>query len=161
MNFLSIERQVLNVIIELAHEEAIIPHRAHEDDAGFDLYSVESGIIRPGERRLIDTGIKVQLPKNTEMQVRPKSGIANKFGVTVLNTPGTVDRGFTSTVGVILINLGNTDFEFKPGMKIAQAIFNTLPEIILTQGIIDRNTDRGEGGFGSTGLEYKGEINNE
>lgn len=151
MNF-EVDNTILNVIIELAHDEAIMPHREHKEDAGFDLYSVETGVIRPGERKLVDTGIKVQLPKNTEMQIRPKSGIANKFGVTVLNTPGTVDCGFTGTVGVILINLGDKDFEYKSGMKIAQAVFNRLPETVLSLGIIDKDTSRSEGAFGSTGL---------
>lgn len=86
------------------------------------------------------------------MQIRPKSGIANKFGITVLNTPGTVDCGFTGTIRVILINLGDKDFEYKSGMKIAQAVFNRLPETVLSLGIIDKDTSRSEGAFGSTGL---------
>lgn len=158
MNFgLDKKEEKLNIVIELADEKAIMPHKEHEDDAGFDLYSIESGVICSGERKLVDTGIKVQLPKNTEMQIRPKSGIANKFGVTVLNTPGTVDRGFTGTVKVILINLGKEDFYYNTGMKIAQAVFNKVPETVLIKGTINKDTSRSEGGFGSTGLEFRGE----
>lgn len=158
MNFeLNKKEEKLNIIIELADKRAIMPHKEHEDDAGFDLYSIDYGFIPPGERRLINTGLKVQLPKNIEMQIRPKSGIANKYGVTVLNTPGTVDRGFTGTVGVILINLGQETFSYKQGMKIAQAVFNKIPETVLIEGTINKDTSRSEGGFVSTGLEFKGE----
>lgn len=141
-----------NLIIQKVNDKAIIPNKAHREDAGFDLYSVEDYILQPGEHKAIDTGIRIQLPRNTEAQIRPKSGIANNFGVTVLNTPGTVDEGYTGNIQVILINLSKNPFEIKVGSKIAQMVIAPVYQVAIKEGDIDTNTDRGDGKFGSTGL---------
>lgn len=135
------------------HPAAVLPAYAHPSDAGMDVRSVEDLIIAPGERKLVHTGLVMLLPPMYEAQVRPRSGLALKNGVTVLNTPGTIDSGYRGEVGVILINLGDQDFAIKQGDKIAQIVIApvTQPEIVETD-VVDE-TDRGEGGFGSTGKQ--------
>ena len=94
----------MKLLVEKIDEKAIIPFKAHDGDAGMDLFSVEEITLEPMERKLIHTGIKIQLPKNTEAQIRPRSGLALKHGITVLNTPGTIDEGYRGEIGIILIN---------------------------------------------------------
>ena len=134
------------------HPDAVLPEYAHPSDAGMDVKSIDDLVIAPGKRALVHTGLVMALPPMYEAQVRPRSGLALKKGVTVLNTPGTIDSGYRGEVGVILINLGEEDFEIKKGDKIAQIVIApvTVAEIVETDFIDD--TDRGEGGFGSTGV---------
>lgn len=134
------------------HPDAVLPEYAHPSDAGMDVKSIDDLVIAPGKRALVHTGLVMALPPMFEAQVRPRSGLALKKGVTVLNTPGTIDSGYRGEVGVILINLGEEDFEIKKGDKIAQIVIApvTVAEIVETDVIDD--TDRGEGGFGSTGV---------
>lgn len=134
------------------HPDAVLPAYAHKSDAGMDLRSVADVVIAPGGRALVPTGLVMLLPPGYEAQVRPRSGLALKHGVTVLNTPGTIDSGYRGEVGVILANFGDADFTVKKGDKIAQAVIApvTQPEIVET-GTIDE-TDRGADGFGSTGV---------
>jgi len=126
---------------------------AHKGDAGIDLYSAETSEILPGEIKLIKTGIKIAIPEGFEGQVRPKSGLALKKGITVLNTPGTIDSGYRGEIGVIVINHGKEKFTAEKGKKIAQLVFNKieLAEIEFVEELDD--TSRGENGFGSTGLK--------
>ena len=133
-------------------EKAILPHYAHPGDAGLDLFSVERKTIQPGESTLIRTGITIQLPPNTEAQVRPRSGLALKHGVTVLNSPGTIDHGYRGEVKVILINHGKAPIEIEMGMKIAQLVIQPIliVEVVDVEELSE--TQRGEGGFGSTGI---------
>jgi len=133
------------------HPEAVLPAYAHPSDAGMDVRSVETLVLAPGKRALVHTGLVINLPPMYEAQVRPRSGLALKQGITVLNTPGTIDSGYRGEIGVILINLGEQDFEIKVGDKIAQLVIApvTQPEVVETE-VIDE-TDRGTGGFGSTG----------
>src|SRR5690242_4467494 len=112
--------------IKSINENAKIPHFAHEGDAGMDLYSVEEKVIHPGETALIKTGIQIELPKNTEAQIRPRSGLALKHSVTVLNTPGTIDEGYRGEVGVILINHGKHPFIVEKHMRIAQMVIKPV-----------------------------------
>jgi len=132
--------------------EAVLPSYAHASDAGMDVRSVESLVIAPGARALVHTGLVMLLPPGYEAQVRPRSGLALKNGVTVLNTPGTIDSGYRGEVGVILANFGEAPFEVKPGDKIAQIVVApvTQAEIVETDEVDE--TDRGAGGFGSTGV---------
>ena len=130
---------------------ATLPAYAHPGDAGLDLYAAESAGIEPGETRLIGTGIAIELPPDTEGQVRPRSGLALKHSVTVLNTPGTIDRGYRGEVGVILINHGRTRFEVTPGMKIAQLVIASYATVRVEEALELTETARGKGGFGSTG----------
>src|SRR5437588_13113221 len=101
---------------------AVLPAYAHPGDAGLDLCAAVSASLEPGESKLIGTGLSIELPPNTEGNVRPRSGLALKHGVTVLNSPGTIDRGYRGEVGVILINHGRLRFDVQPGMKIAQLV---------------------------------------
>ncbi|OGE84800.1 MAG: deoxyuridine 5'-triphosphate nucleotidohydrolase [Candidatus Delongbacteria bacterium GWF2_40_14] len=132
-------------------DNAKLPEYAHPGDAGMDLFSDEEKLIRTGESALIKTGIKIELPANSEAQVRPRSGLALKEGITVLNTPGTIDEGYRGEVGVILINHSKKDFLITAGMKIAQMVISPVyqAEVIEVDELSD--THRGEGGFGSTG----------
>ncbi|NBG87806.1 dUTP diphosphatase [Isachenkonia alkalipeptolytica] len=138
--------------IELTDENAKLPDYAHEGDAGMDLYAVESVTLQPGERKLVGTGLKIQLPPNTEAQIRPKSGLALKNGITLLNTPGTVDEGYRGEVEVILINHSREAYSVEIGQKIAQMVI--MPVTRVTVEKVDHLEDsvRGQGGFGSTGL---------
>ena len=116
-----------------------------------DLYSSVEVSLEPGERRLVGTGISIELPEKTEAQVRPRSGLALKHGVTVLNAPGTIDRGYRGEVGVILINHGSTRFDVRPGMKIAQMVVSPCVTVDVEETAELSRTVRAEGGFGSTG----------
>lgn len=138
--------------IKKLNEEAIIPNFAHPGDAGMDLYSIEEVVIPPSESRLIKTGISIQLPKMTEAQVRPRSGLALKHSVTVLNTPGTIDEGYRGEIGVILINHGKVEFKVEKHMKIAQMIVKPIYDINILEVNELNNSERGQGGFGSTGF---------
>ena len=133
--------------------DAIIPAYAHPSDAGMDIRSVEDLTIPAGKRALVHTGLVMALPPMYEAQVRPRSGLALKHGITVLNTPGTIDAGYRGEVGVILANFGDEDFKVSKGDKIAQVVIApvTQPDEIVEIEEIDE-TDRGAGGFGSTGI---------
>lgn len=100
---------------------------------------------------MIGTGLAIELPEGTEAQVRPRSGLANRHGVTVLNAPGTVDEGYRGQVGVILINHGKAPFAVEPGMRIAQMVVKAAPAVQVAECGQLSDTRRGEGGFGSTG----------
>lgn len=133
------------------NEVAIIPCYSHPEDAGLDLFAVEAQLILPGETKLINTGIAIALPPGTEAQIRPRSGLALKHSITVLNSPGTIDAGYRGEIGIILINLGKQPFQVFPGMKIAQMVIASIIQAKLT--LVDRlnATTRGIDGFGSTG----------
>jgi len=118
---------------------------------GADLTSVEDVVISPGEFQLVKTGLAVELPRGVEMQIRPRSGIAFKHGVTVLNAPGTIDCDFTGEIGVILINHGTTDFHIREGDRIAQAVLNNVVIGTYLETEQLSPTERASGGFGSTG----------
>lgn len=143
----------MSLKVERIHKDAILPNCAHEGDAGLDLYSVEEIVINAGESVLIKTGIKIELPKQTEAQVRPRSGLALKFGITVLNTPGTIDEGYRGEVGVILINHSKNSFTVEKGMKIAQMVVKPVWKVDVIEVEALSSTERSEGGFGSTGLK--------
>ena len=131
---------------------AQLPAYAHPGDAGMDVRSVEDVTIAPGARALVRTGLVLMLPPDAEAQVRPRSGLALKHGVTVLNTPGTIDAGYRGEVGVILINLGAEPFVVEKGMKIAQLVVVPVAQAEIGEVAAVDATDRGAGGFGSTGV---------
>jgi len=143
---------MLKIKIKKVHQDAIIPNYAHDGDAGMDLYSIEDKILNPGQVLNIKTGIKIEMEKGYEMQIRPKSGIALKNNVTLPNTPGTVDSGYRGEIVVIMVNNGKKIYEIKKGQKIAQAVFNKIEEVKFVEVDELSETSRGEGGFGSTGL---------
>ena len=119
--------------------------------AGADLCSAVDVTIEPGERQLVPTGIKVAIPEGYEMQIRPRSGLAVKYGITVVNSPGTVDCDYRAEVGVILINHGSGTFEIRRGDRIAQAVVNKISQAKFIEVDTLDSTERGGGGFGSTG----------
>ncbi len=142
----------MKIKVKKLHASAILPQYAHPNDAGLDLLAVEEQTLEPGESQLIPTGISIELPPGTEAQVRPRSGLALKHQITVLNTPGTIDAGYRGEIGVILINHGKTQFQVSPGMKIAQLVIASVihAEIEAVEQL--SSTKRGDNGFGSTGL---------
>lgn len=144
-------QSAMNVKIKKINPDATIPQFAREGDAGLDLCSVERRIIPAGKHMLIKTGLAIELPKNTEAQIRPRSGLALHNGITVLNTPGTIDQGYRGEIGVILINHGEEDFTVEKNMRIAQMVIKPIYDIDLIVVEELQNTQRGEAGFGSTG----------
>jgi dUTP pyrophosphatase len=138
--------------VKKLNTEARLPEKAHQTDAGFDLFSIEEKEIPAGEASLIKTGISIQLPPNTEAQVRPRSGLALKHSITVLNSPGTIDEDYRGEIGVILINHGKDTFVVEKGMKIAQMVIQPVLSVDIEEAKGDLSeTHRGTGGFGSTG----------
>ena len=131
---------------------SIIPAYAHPGDAGLYLHACEDVALDPGVACLVPTGVAIELPEATEAQVRPRSGLALKHSVTVLNTPGTIDEGYRGEVGVVLINHGSSTFQVTRGMRIAQLVVQKrwTVEVVEVDGLTD--TTRGAGGFGSTGF---------
>lgn len=130
-----------------------IPEYATEQSAGVDLRAnIEDGILlEPLSRALVGTGLYIQLPKGFEAQIRPRSGLAAKHGITVLNSPGTIDADYRGEIKVILVNLSHQSFVINPGERIAQMVIATHEKVEFN--VVDKldETARGEGGFGSTG----------
>lgn len=133
--------------------EDLFPRKAHEDDAAFDLRSRVDAVIPSGKITLVPTGVFMELPVGYEAQVRPRSGLALKHGITVLNTPGTIDAGYRGEVGIILINAGPADFTVARGDRIAQMVVQKLADVELVAAEQLSDTNRGTGGFGSTGIK--------
>lgn len=138
-------------IIKL-REQAVIPRYEHDNDSGLDLISIEDVEIHSGESQLVKIGISIELPPNTEAQIRPRSGLALKHKITVLNTPGTIDEGYRGEVGVILINHGKTSFQVVQGMRIAQMVIAPVVRVRIEEVDNLSGTTRGSRGFGSTGI---------
>lgn len=142
---------MVDIKIEKIFPDAILPSYAHSGDAGMDVFSYETYILKPGERRLFKTGLKVEISEGYEMQIRPRSGLALNHGVTVLNTPGTIDAGYRGEVGIILINHGEKVYSIKKGDKIAQIVIGSVERAVLEEVEKLKESPRGESGFGSTG----------
>ena len=130
-----------------------IPNYETDLSAGMDLraFTENSIILNPGERKLVKTGLQIELPKGYEGQVRPRSGLAYKNGITVLNSPGTIDSDYRGEIGILLINLSSESFEIISGERIAQMVLakHELPHFVKQNTL--ESSERGEGGFGSTG----------
>lgn len=141
----------LEVKIKRIHNDALLPLQANPGDAGMDLYSIETTMIPSGEAKLIRTGLQVELPQGTEAQIRPRSGLALKHSVTVLNSPGTIDEGYRGEIGVILMNHGKEPFIVEKSMRIAQMVIQFVPSIQVTEVNELSETVRGSSGFGSSG----------
>ena len=141
----------MQLLIHKLDPRATIPSYAHPGDAGLDLASCETVEIAPGSTAMVRTGVAIALPPGTEGQVRPRSGLAAKHAVTVLNAPGTIDEGYRGELRVILINHGLEVFRVEPGMRIAQLV--VAPVLRVETALVDSldDTARGTGGFGSTG----------
>lgn len=151
--YLLSKTKVLN--IKKINKDAVLPNYNYPSDSGFDLYSTEDIIIPPFGRALVPTGLVVQFDEGLELQIRPKSGLAINQGLTVLNTPGTVDQGYTGEIQVIIFNTNNHNVTITKGMKIAQGVLcpvvnGKFVKIIEVDSLESR--DRGNKGFGSTGI---------
>lgn len=135
------------------HPDAKLPVYSTPEAAGADICSVEHFTMFSMERRIIDTGLDCVIPKGWELQVRPRSGLGGKFGVTVLNTPGTIDSDYVGRLKVMLINLGDKPFEISVGDRIAQLVVQPVHRAKFGWATEARDTERGSGGFGSTGVK--------
>ena len=132
-----------------------LPHYATEEAAGMDLYAAVDGTlaIEPGEWQLVPTGVAIALPKGYEAQVRPRSGLAFKHGITILNAPGTIDSDYRGEIKVMLMNVSKESFAIERGMRIGQMILATVIRAELTPREELPESARGTGGFGSTGTK--------
>ncbi len=142
-------------IQRLAHGEGLaLPAYATPESAGMDIAAAltEDVVLMPGERALIPSGFAIALPPGHEAQIRPRSGLALRHGVTMVNTPGTIDADYRGEIGVILINLGEQDFTVTRGLRIAQMVVAPVAEAAFAEVDVLPESVRGAGGFGSTGL---------
>lgn len=130
-----------------------LPGYATQQSAGMDLHAANTTpiVLQPGQRVLVPTGLRIELPAGYEAQIRPRSGLAYKHGITVLNSPGTIDADYRGEIGVLLINHGEEPFEIQQGERIAQMVIAAYARIEWVQTETLSETVRGEGGFGHTG----------
>ena len=162
---LVVEKNKIEIKIEKVRgcEDLPLPVSISEFSSGVDLLSAEASgtVLKPGKIKLISTGFKIMIPKGYEGQIRPRSGLALKYGITVLNTPGTIDSDYRGIVKVILINLGEKDFNIQRGDRIAQLVIQKTfsPNFKLVE-TLDK-TKRGEGGFGHSGVRTSKLVNSE
>ena len=143
--------KTIKIKVKLLNKNAIIPKKASEGSSGYDIYACEDVSITSGKVALVHTGISVEIPKGFEIQIRPRSGLALKKQITVLNTPGTIDSDYRGEIGVILINHNDIPVFINKGDRIAQMVIN---EVFDSDFIAVNNLEeskRGDGGFGSTG----------
>ncbi|ALS27602.1 dUTP diphosphatase [Paenibacillus cisolokensis] len=136
------------------NEDIPLPRRMSEWAAGFDLHAAveQPLVLAPGERALIPTGFAMAMPPQLEAQIRPRSGLAYKHGITCLNSPGTIDADYRGEVKVLLVNLGSEPFTIERGERIAQMVFQTVPAVSIEECDELPDTERGTGGFGHTGV---------
>jgi dUTP pyrophosphatase len=141
------------LVVRLPHGEGLpLPKRATADSAGMDLVAAVDVSIAPGERKLVPTGLKVAVPSGYELQLRPRSGLALKHGITLPNTPATIDADYRGELQVILINLGAEPFTVHRGDRIAQMLVQRVEPVGFREVRELPASDRGAGGFGSTGV---------
>lgn len=129
----------------------LVPRKAHDDDAAYDLRSRQDIELPVGKPVIVPTGLFLELPAGYEAQIRPRSGLAIKHSIGLLNSPGTIDAGYRGEVGIISFNAGSEPFKVNRGDRIAQMVISKLPEVELVQVKSLSTTKRGSGGFGSTG----------
>jgi dUTP pyrophosphatase len=149
---ISVNLTQLKIRIRKLHPNALVPRYAHGplEDAGMDLHAVSAATIAPGQTVLVPTGIAIELPPGYEAQIRPRSGLALKYSITLPNSPATIDPGYRGEIRVILLNLGRETFTIEPGERIAQMVIARYEAIEWEEGELSE-TIRGEGGFGSSG----------
>ncbi len=141
----------MKIRVKKLTSDAIIPSYQTKGAAGFDLHSVEELTLEPGKRAMVATGLAFSIDEGYEVQVRPRSGLAYKYGVSVINTPGTIDSDYRGEIKVLLINHGEEPFAIKKGERIAQAVVKEVVLADFTEVEELDDTERGSGGFGSTG----------
>lgn len=144
---------MVEIKIKRLHPDAIMPHYVHKGDAGMDVYSTEDILLEKTAIKLVPTGLSFEVPEGYEIQVRPKSGLALKHGITLTNSPGTLDSCYRGELGVIMQNEGKEDYQIKKGEKIAQIVIARYEQAEIKEVEELSETSRGEGGFGSTGLK--------
>lgn len=147
-------KPVTIAVTRLPHSEGLaLPSYATEHSAGMDLLAAvkENVTLAPGARTLVPTGLSIALPDGYEAQIRPRSGLAFKHGISLTNSPGTIDADYRGEVGVLLINLGQEPFVIERGMRIAQMVIAPYTRAQFSEVLELPSTDRGQGGFGSTG----------
>jgi dUTP pyrophosphatase len=154
----SIAARPLIGLVRLPHGEGLaLPAYETAGSAGMDIRAAVPSdkplVIKAGKRALVPTGFVFEIPQGFEMQVRPRSGLALKHGITCLNTPGTVDSDYRGEVQVLLVNLGEEKFVVERGMRIAQLVVAPVVQAVVEERELATMTDRGAGGFGSTGLQ--------
>jgi dUTP pyrophosphatase len=143
---------VIEVGVRRLRDEAVLPTRAYEGDAGFDLVACESVELRPGERAVVPTGLAVEIPDGYAGFVQPRSGLAARHGITIVNSPGLVDSGYRGEVLVVLRNTDSAEsFTVEPGMRIAQLVVLQVPQVALTEVDALAESERGARGHGSSG----------
>ncbi len=150
----SVDSPAATVLCQACHPRALLPRRMTVGASGHDLAACldEEIVLEPGERRAVPTGLILAIPLGYEGVLRPRSGLALKQGVTLLNSPGTIDSDYRGEVKVILINLGQEPARIAHGDRIAQLVIQSVPAFSLAWGEINDQTARGEGGFGHTGV---------
>jgi dUTP pyrophosphatase len=139
--------------IEKLREDAFIPEKAHETDSGYDCKIPDDLHLRAGELKLVKLGFRLELPNGWECQMRGRSGISTKYKVLFALGIGTIDSGYRGEIMVPFINLNNESISFPRGTKMSQMVFKKIDIVRLVEGEVNVNTERGEGGFGSTGLK--------
>jgi dUTP pyrophosphatase len=146
---------MVKIKIKKLQPEAVIPTYAHKGDSGMDVFAINELVLLPMRRALIETGLSFEVPQGYEIQVRPKSGLALKEGISIVNTPGTLDSNFRGELGVILINHSGKPFKVEKGKKIAQIVVSKVETATFNEVKSLSKTMRGSGRFGSTGLYQK------
>jgi dUTP pyrophosphatase len=142
---------MVDVKIEKVHKDAIIPTYSHHDDACCDLYIVEDYVLHAGTRLLLRTGIAIEIPTGFEVQIRPRSGLALKHGISIVNAPGTVDAQYRNEIRILAINLGDKDVALRKGDRCAQMCIKPVFKMDFEEVDKLNPSDRGLGGWGSTG----------
>ncbi len=142
----------MKIRVKLVHKDAIPPSYATPGASGMDITSIEETIIPPGELRAIRTGIAVEIPRGYEAQIRPRSGLALKHKIGILNSPGTIDSDYRGEVKILAFNFGKTPFTVKKGMRIAQMVITPVIQVDVEIAEELSNTKRADGGFGHTGI---------
>jgi dUTP pyrophosphatase len=138
--------------VQRVREEARLPSRAHVGDAGLDLYAAEAATIDPGERTTVATGIAVEVPPGYAGLVLPRSGLAARHGIALVNAPGLIDSGYRGEIKILLLNTDRTDaFEISPGDRIAQLVVSPIADAVPVEITELASSARGTGGFGSSG----------
>ena len=142
---------MIDLAVRRVRQHAVIPSRAYEGDAGIDLAACDHAVLRPGERQTIGTGLAVAIPDGYAGFVQPRSGLASRNGITIVNAPGLVDSGYRGELRVVLLNTDTREsFVVEPGMRIAQLVVLAVPELELAETDELPETERGVRGFGSS-----------
>jgi dUTP pyrophosphatase len=142
---------VTQLPVRKVRPDAVLPSRAYDGDAGLDLAAADAVVLAPGERAVVGTGLAVAVPAGHAGFVQPRSGLAAKHGITIVNAPGLVDSGYRGEVKVVLLNTGDQPFAVEPGMRIAQFVVLPVAAVELVEVADLPDTDRGERGYGSSG----------